>query len=87
MRGELTWRDSLANRRKPEKRKELLAKRLKTFFGIKDEPFDNAAERARLACSLHDHPGSIDHGEISPGIPEKNFRIRHSPEKLTIVAS
>ncbi len=37
--GEITWRDSPADR-KLEKRRELLAKRLKTFFGIKDEPFE-----------------------------------------------
>ena len=36
--GELTWRDSQADRRNA-KRKELLAKGLKKFFGIEDEPF------------------------------------------------
>jgi hypothetical protein len=39
-RGEITWQDSPAHP-KLEKRRELLAKRLKTFFGIKDEPFEN----------------------------------------------
>lgn len=38
--GELTWRDSAAHR-KLKKRKELLAKSLRTFFGIEDEPFEN----------------------------------------------
>ena len=37
--GELTWRNSMADRRN-QKRKELLAKALKTFFGIDQEPFD-----------------------------------------------
>jgi hypothetical protein len=37
--GEITWRDSPAHP-KLEKRRELLAKRLKTFFGIKDDPFE-----------------------------------------------
>jgi hypothetical protein len=37
--GEITWRDSQASP-KLEKRKELLSKSLKTFFGIGDEPFE-----------------------------------------------
>jgi hypothetical protein len=49
--GELTWRDSAANR-KLAKRRELLAKRLKTFFGIDEEPFETlpngAGWRARF---------------------------------------
>ena len=49
--GELTWRDSAADRRN-QKRKELLARSLKTFFGIDDEPFETlpngAGWRARF---------------------------------------
>ena len=36
--GELTWRDPVASPRK-QKRKELLARALKTFFGLDEEPF------------------------------------------------
>lgn len=49
--GEITWQDSPAHRNLA-KRRELLAKRLKTFFGIDDEPFENlpngAGWRARF---------------------------------------
>ena len=49
--GELTWQDSASDRRN-QKRKELLARSLKTFFGIDDEPFETlpngAGWRARF---------------------------------------
>ncbi len=77
--GELTWRNSMADRRN-QKRKELLAKALKTFFGIDQEPFDTLPNGLGWACSAQDHTGSVDHGEISPA-SRKNFRIRRSLQK------
>ena len=81
--GEITWRDSAAHR-KLEKRKQLLAKRLKAFFGVEDEPFETLPKglgwRARFTITRNQTLTKIRPHVAkkvsAPGIEQNSGQIR-----------
>ena len=81
--GEITWRDSAAHL-KLEKRKQLLAKRLKAFFGVEDEPFETLPKglgwRARFTITpepdLDENSPARGKKVSAPGIEQNSGQIR-----------